>query len=472
MIPVIATLFVVLGSVALIRLDRSRAGVSKAVILPTIWLAIAFSRPVSNWISFQAPVSASDQYVEGSPLDRAVLSLILAMTLPVLARRWNKVVAILRLNPALLVFLGYCLVSMLWAEYPLVLLKRWIRAVGDVVMVCIILTEANPGEALKRVMMWVGATLIPISILFTRFFPSLGRSYAPHSGAPMWTGVATDKNALGALCMLVGVFLIGRGLWNYARESDARARKRRYYATGTILVMCIYLLGMIDSKTALACFVMASSLVALAASRLFFRPWLMTTQIAAMVVLVYSVLFLGLGSSAISSMGRDTTLTGRTDVWQVILPMAVNPWIGAGFENFWIGDRLKSIAHALDSGINQSHNGYIEIYLNIGWVGLISLGWVIVAGYRNILRGMRQEMELSGFKFASFFICLVYNFTEASFKIMSPVWIIFLWATLATPRVAGTVSGREAENRTAAPARRARTWWGDEAYPHGTPVSH
>jgi O-antigen ligase len=210
-----------------------------------------------------------------------------------------------------------------------------------------------------------------------------------------------------------------------------------------LFAMAVYLLAMINSKTALACFVMASTLIMMRCFDWSYRkPWLLTAMVVGMIALTYSILFLGVGSSAISEMGRDTSLTGRTQVWETVIPFAVNPWIGAGYENFWIGRRLEMIIRAINSGINQAHNGYIEIYLNIGWAGLALLGAVILRGYRNIIRGLQDNLEMSGLKLAFFFICLVYNFTEAAFKIMSPVWMTFLWATIAVPVA-----------RVAAPAR-------------------
>jgi exopolysaccharide production protein ExoQ len=441
-IPLIAAIFTAIASALLLRLDPNPTRISNAIWIPLAWLTIACSRPVSNWLTFGAPADVSTQYIDGSPLDRNVLTLLLALAVGVLYRRSGQVKAILRANAPLVIFLVYCGISMCWADYPLVVLKRWIRAVGDVAMVCIILTEANPEDALKRVLMWMGAFLLPLSILFTRFFPSLGRSYT-YSGVPMWTGVATDKNALGALCMIVGVLLLSRGLtvwWSPER----RYRSRRLMVIVLLFAMAVYLLTMINSKTALACFVMASALIMMRCFAWSYRkPWLLTVMVVAMIALTYSILFLGVGSSAISEMGRDTSLTGRTQVWNTVIPFAVNPWIGAGYENFWIGRRLEMIIRAIDSGINQAHNGYIEIYLNIGWVGLLLLGAVVLRGYRNIIGGLQENLEMSGLKLAFFFICLVYNFTEAAFKIMSPVWITFLWATIAVPMA----------RRVAAPSR-------------------
>ena len=119
-----------------------------------------------------------------------------------------------------------------------------------------------------------------------------------------------------------------------------------------------------------------------------------------MLGVAFCALFLGIGSSALTSLGRDASLTGRADVWKVILPFATNPWVGAGYENFWIGDRLETFKR-FDLTMNQAHNGYIEIYLNIGWVGLAILGIVIATGYRNIMKGFRyQNPEMTRLRLA------------------------------------------------------------------------
>ena len=438
MLPALATALTILVSIALMRLDRDTVASSRALWIPLAWLLIASSRPVSNWVTFGSPVDASTQYIDGSPIDRNVLTCLVVFAFVILARRSRKLRLILRANTAIVLFFGFCLLSILWADYPFVLLKRWIRALADLAMVCIILTDAHPMAAVRKVLTWLASILLPLSILFTRFFPSLGRSYTA-AGVPMWTGVATDKNALGALCMITGVFLLARGL-SIFQTYPRRKRTRPLVAVGILFSMAVYLLGTIDSKTALACFGMASLLIILRRHAAVFRkPFLVTVVVLGMIWLCYSILFLGMGSSTLSEMGRDTSLTGRTQVWQTVLPLAVNPWIGAGFENFWIGKRLERIIEAVGAGLNQAHNGYIEIYLNLGWIGVFLLAVVLVAGFRNVLTALRERGDISGLKLAFFLICIVYNFTEAAFKIMSPVWICFLWATVDIP-----ASGRNA----------------------------
>ena len=163
---------------ALFWLDRDDARVSKALWVPYIWLLISSSRPISAWLTFSMPGTDTDAYIDGSPLDRNVLTLLLVLCLFALSKRMRQVRTIIAANPAIVIFFTYCLISLLWSDYPFVVFKRWIRSVGDIVVVLVIITERNWVAALKQVLARVGFLLIPLSILFIRFYPSLGRAYS------------------------------------------------------------------------------------------------------------------------------------------------------------------------------------------------------------------------------------------------------------------------------------------------------
>jgi len=431
-IPLIGALVIGLFISMLFWLDRDNARISKATWIPTCWLLIASSRPISEWLGVS---SGSDAYVEGSPLDRNILTALLIAGLVVLFRRGTRVSEIVRANWPIILYFAYCGISLFWSDFPFVVLRRWFRSVGDLVMILVVITDPAWTDALKRLLTRISSVLIPLSILLIRCFPSLGRRYSV-GGAPQWTGVGSDKNALGMLCMIYGVSLLWRGITVYLDRSTPH-RSRQLTTIGLIFMMDLYLILVADSQTALSCFLMANLLIIVTALfKAFRRPALVSLLVAAMLSVAFCALFLGIGSSALSSLGRNASLTGRTDVWQVILPFATNPLVGAGYENFWIGDRLEAFKRIGLGGLNQAHNGYIEIYLNIGWVGLVILGIVIVAGYRDIMKGFRyRNPEMTRLRLAYFFICLVYNFTEASFKMMSPVWMMFLWSVMVTRKV-------------------------------------
>ena len=99
-----------------------------------------------------------------------------------------------------------------------------------------------------------------------------------------------------------------------------------------------------------------------------------------------------------------------------------------------MGKRLEEITR-INGGINQAHNGYIEVYLNLGWVGVSLLAVLLVAGYRKVIFGFRRDPEVCRIMLAYFLVGIVYNFTEGAFKMMSPVWISFLLGTMVVPRL-------------------------------------
>lgn len=426
----IATLLIAIGILGLFWLDRqpAKSRPLNANLVPFAWLLIAMSRPVTAWTSSASSVAdRADSYLDGSPIDRNILMALIAMALVVLWRRRESALAMLRANAPIIALFAYCFLSILWAEYSVVSAKRWVRGVADVLMIMVILTDPRPAAAFQWILTRVGFLLVPLSILFIRFYPEWGRAYSM-GGRPMWTGVCTDKNALGALCMVVGAVTLWRMMDVWAARDDRRVG--RLMALTSIFLMVVYLIQLVDSKTAQMCFVFATLVISL--RWVFHRPWLVFCFTVGTVVACYMVLIAGYSGDTLEAIGRDESLTGRTDVWAHVLAQVQNPLFGAGYENFWMGDRLAAL---WVWGGNQSHNGYIEVYVNLGWVGLAFLAIVIVTGYRNMIGFLRANPELGRLKVAFFVICLTYNFSESAFKMMTPVWLMFLWATLATPQV-------------------------------------
>ena len=57
----------------------------------------------------------------------------------------------------------------------------------------------------------------------------------------------------------------------------------------------------------------------------------------------------------------------------------------------------------------------------------------IIVGFKNVTAGFRRNIPASSLKLAYLVTAIFYNVTEAAFKVMTPVWIVFLFAILAVP---------------------------------------
>jgi O-antigen ligase len=378
-------------------------------------------------------LESPDQYVDGSPLDRLILTGLLVGALSVLVARRDRVGALFRANGPLVIFFLYCAVSVLWSDFPFVAFKRWTKAFGNVAMVLVMLTELDPIAAVKRVLTRVGFLLIPLSVLFIKYYPDLGRGYNVWTWKQYYVGVASTKNGLGAICLVFGL----SALWRFLVLLRSKPRPLGpLVAHGVVLVMSLWLFGKANSATSLACFFVGGALIAFTGRRVTHATLAAVhAMTAGIVTLGLLAVFFDPDGHLLQAMGRDATLTGRTELWNHVLRMADNAWLGTGFESFWLGDRAKAIWEIYWWHPNEAHNGYLEIYLTLGWFGVALLVVVMASGYRNVTAALRQVPEVGNLRLAYFTVAVLYNLTEAAFKVMHPVWVLFVFAIIAIPTV-------------------------------------
>ena len=444
----LALLLCSFGVSGLFYLNREKSvRTSIALWLPVIWLWIVGSRPISLWFGVGYADDNLAATLDGSPVDAAVTGVLLAIGVMVLIHRRKRTTTYLTLiGPVILYFL-YTLISVTWAPFFGPALKRWIKDVGDLVMVLIIVTDFDPVHALRQLVSRVGFVLFPFSVVLIRY-TDLGRGYTP-DGAPMNTGVTTNKNELGLI-----VFLISIGaLWNVRsllRNKDEPNRRRRLVAQGTLLVFGLALLIMAHSSTALACFIIGSVLMLATSLRaLRNRPARVHALCLTILLLGGAAALFGGVTDAARLLGRDSTLSGRTAIWAALLSTSSNPIFGAGFDSFWTSPSALTFQSNLlhwyhAERINEAHNGYIEVYLNLGWLGVGLISLILLAGYRSAVAAFRRSPSIGGLMLAYVASAAFYSLTEAGFRTMGPMWIFLLLATVSTRGVNAGIFGKEA----------------------------
>ncbi len=286
----------------------------------------------------------------------------------------------------------------------------------------------------------------------------MGSSYDPVDRVTMYFGVTTFKNLLGVTSMFCGL----GALWSFLdvyQDRNRPERVRLLIAHGTVIAMAVWLIVKADSMTSLSCMGLAGGVMVMATTKWVVRnPATVFLLVAGAAGVALFALFLDSGGSMLQSIGRNSTLTGRTQIWAAVLAQHINPVLGTGFESFWMGNRLQSVWSLSQVGIEEAHNGYLELYLNLGWAGLTLLGLLIVSGYRNALTLFQRDPAAGRLRVAFLTCGIIYSCTEAGFRMMSPVWIGFLLAVTAVP-VTSETSAQPAVDfplRQAVPRRRMR----------------
>ena len=450
--PTLAALVCLVAIVALMRWERDRASaISHAVWIPVTWLALAASREPSVWLSGLQGTGSPSDYLAGHPIDQLVFAgLIIGGLLTLMSRR-DRTGWTIQANVPVLLFLAYGLLSVLWSDYPDVALKRWIRALGTVVMVLVVATDRDPAGAFRAVLTRTGFLLIPLSVLLIKYYPSIGRTYSGFTGTPHNIGVAGQKNSLGHLCLLVGL----TNLWCLLALLRARGGLAVYKAIAAHaanLLLALWLLRQAGSATSAACFVLGAVVITLTARARanVLKPARLHLMLAGAVWITLLGLLTNIVDGLAAMLGREVTLTGRTELWDDVVALTTDPLLGTGFESFWLGPRAELLWNKFWWHPNQAHNGYLEMYLNLGWVGVALLLLVLAWGYGQVVNALARDPELGRLKLTFFVVALLYNYTEAAFKAMHPVWIVFLLSMMVVPHALPR------EHRRASTAARAR----------------
>ncbi|WP_166642245.1 O-antigen ligase family protein [Paludibacterium purpuratum] len=296
--------------------------------------------------------------------------------------------------PVLALFLLYCLVSSLWSAVALISFKRALL-LALVIWIGYAAVGVAEGEGDDFSWLCAGPVFCLLGLSFGVVLLDPGVGITPIG----WRGATSHKNEFGQVCalaLLCLTALIGQ-------------LRMRYWLPLALAAM----LGMALSRSA-SC--QMAVLIALTVqgvawiyrwtcARRAAQPWVLGGLLL-LLALAYVPLAAGmlplndsLPDDLLALMGKSSNLTGRTQLWTLVLDNSRyhNPWLGGGYGGFWngIGSVAGYIAWAFPGGyVDQAHNSYIDLYNDLGYLGLVGLTLFFLAYWRNLLApGVRASRE-------------------------------------------------------------------------------
>lgn len=415
--PILAACLCFAFIIWLLRRDaRHVTGFSAGLWVALVWLWMIASKPLAYWLGSGTEAGLASDVTEGSFFDRNAQSILITLGIIILSKRGIRWDQMLRQNRWLWMFCLFCGISIIWSPIPFVAFKRWIKDFGSIVMILIILTEESPTLAIRAVFLRCAYLLVPLSVLFIKYYPETGKYYNDWTGQAGYCGVTINKNTLGVLVMVSSLFLI----WTIAdiqRRSRWTQTIKSTWPELIVLLMCVWILKIADSKTSLGCLIIGSFVFLVTHVN-----WLLTSRqrmkwlvcgllIASFIVVTNS----DLRGTFAGALGREGTLTTRTSIWKDALELKTNPLVGAGFASVWLTPRGSALVKEYGV-LAHSHDGYLETYLNTGLIGLILLLGVLFTAGRNSVRELSCG-GVFGHLFAALFVSgVIYNYTEVTFN--------------------------------------------------------
>src|SRR5205807_8952320 len=281
--------------VFLFRRDiREKPNVSGALWLPLVWLVLGCSRPFTAWLNiFGLPVGGGVSNEEGSPVDALFTYAMAAAGLFVLINRQVSLSEVLQRNGWIVAFIAYCFISVVWSDYPFISFRRVTKIFNLPIMALIVLTEPDFKEALTRLMKRCAYVVVPVSILFIKYYPQLGMSYDEWSGMQVIGGISVGKNSLGVDCLILGFFFFWHLLQTWRTERNTQRRNELRLIAGFLLGI-LYLLRLAHSATSTICLLVAILIVVFVGIRPTIKNFIGTYTLAALVLLIAAELAFGI----------------------------------------------------------------------------------------------------------------------------------------------------------------------------------
>ena len=337
---------------------------SRSLKLPSSdWLVQGF------WIFALVNISTF-LYLPDAPAITSVLVFVRYLLWPAVIAFAATYISIKGVSPILRAFgpfTPYLVVGIIsaFASYALIdglrLLTFWVLIVLAAVLTGL---KLSPGTTI-RTTYYAIAMMVATSALFSLLVPSLGTSPDIRvSSGFAWRGLFGNKNQLGEICCYTILFSIV-------------ARDVKPWWRLTITGLTILVLYKTDSQGAVlnASLVAGYWLLLQMVRRMGLSP--VSSTLAILGIIIGGTLFFFAASEPLLyALGRDATLTGRTDIWALWLGRAAQNWvIGAGPGSFTLPYSITTADLALASqgfgAIHTPHNMLIAIFGEVGVIGLI-----------------------------------------------------------------------------------------------------
>jgi O-antigen ligase len=393
---------------------------------PTSTAAPAFARwePVAAALclaQFSEPLFAAIAQSQGltdPPGYARVLFLpVYAFLAWVLWRDRAKAFGAARAAPLLVGLLAIAALSTLWSIDSGATLRRsvWLAltmAFG------LYLAWRHDWKSLLNVLAGAFIVLIAGSFALGLLAPSIGRMTFEHPGA--WSGLWTHKNTLGGV-MALGVAIC-------AAAALVSPERRKLWIGSAIAAFALVLLS--TSMTALIASLLGLGVIGFC---MFVRrgPVQMITAFAAVgVVLVAGAGIVLLAPDLIvAALGRDLTLTGRTDIWEASARFVeAKPWLGYGYYAFWLPDNGPAywVREAVAWQVASAHSSWLELALGLGRLGVVLFALQLLA---TLARGAGAAMQPQAGLWAPAFLATftLYTLSEShALQANNIFWIIYV----------------------------------------------
>lgn len=375
---------------------------------------------------FMRPDPNSPDMITESPAMQVFWLVVYGISLGLILARPRQFIRVIKRDQFLLLLIGVAIFSYFWSTIPLTTLRRSIALTGTTFFGIYLATRYTHSQILKLVV-WTLSIGAVLSVVFAVALPSYGIMSDGN-----WRGIYVHKNLMGRYMGLNAVLLL--------LVNSNNPRYRWLVWAGVALSTGLVLLS--SSKGALV--TSFSLLILLPLYKSLQWKYTKAVPFLIIVILVYAsgaILILGnLETIVVDTLGKDLTFTGRTDLWELVIEMIKQrPLLGYGYHGFWRRYEGPSATVLLGANwavpVPHSHNGLLDLWLDLGFVGVFVFLLGFVMSVTRAIIGLRSTKKVEDIWPLIIFACIfLYNLAESTLlKRNDFFWILYVVAVFSRP---------------------------------------
>jgi O-antigen ligase len=349
-------------------------------MIPLIYFAAGFwFLNVGRDDAMQGVVVGVGQGEKNAATNLFVFTIVFALLLPMM----KSIIRVCRDNLVFVSLTALAIASCLWSQLPSKSLD-WSLCLAGNTLFAFYLSRRFSSEQQMRLLLLLGWISLVSSIFLALFLPQYGIDHSTDSNNG-WMGIYAHKN----LCSILTVILLPAAFY------VPRLTLRSKMLNGTYVALSVFLVWMTQSATGkvmLVC-VFGYSIVMKAVEKYSLKERTVVLLVVAMVALPLIFASIMFSGEITYFLGKDPTLSGRTEIWHAVMVSVMKrPILGYGYQAFWRGIQGESASTELQIGsfMTHAHNGYLEIWLELGAVGLSLFLLSVISAFRNALVCLRS----------------------------------------------------------------------------------
>jgi len=335
-------------------------------------------------------------------------------------------------NWFLFFFIFFALFSIVWSTNIVASIYKGIGLFG-----CSVIAAytglAHKGNLLFRGFWWFLIFLATVTFAVALFFPLAGTHIGyPYYGA--WRGIFWSKNYMGPIMAFGNLVFLFNIASSGKKIMSLLVNTLFYFLTALLVILSKCATAMILFVIINLCFLLSVAWVKW--NQHLRRSHYIALMIVCIVLLV--LVFLNL-DFFFGLLNRNTSLTGRLPFWSFLIQNGLlnHPVLGYGFGATWESNNFRFTtqnAVGWDLPPLVSDNGYIDIFLHLGLVGIFLLVITLVLClFRVAKHALKEQTVVSFFPVLLMIIIIIVNMSLSFYlELESFVWFLMVFALFST----------------------------------------